>query len=97
MTYRHLFLNEDIKSAIDAPRPHHQLLPMKVYQEMGIPKNVADYLKKVGHEVDIVDVYKIDPHVDDFGGSRIQGIAVDENGIITANNDRRKDGEVQGL
>ena len=74
-------MNEDIKSAIDAPRPHHQLLPMKIHQEMGTPKNVVDYLRKVGHEVDIVDVYKIDGQVNDFGGSRIQGIAVDENGI----------------
>ena len=90
-------MEEDIKTAIDAPRPHHQLLPMKVYQEMGISKNMVDYLRKVGHQVDVVDVYKIDDRVNDFGGSRIQGIAVDENGIITANNDRRKAGEVQGL
>ena len=97
MTYRHLFMNEDIKTAIDAPRPHHQLLPMNVYQEMGTSKNVVDHLRKVGYEVNIVDVYKIDGHVNDFGGSRIQAVAVDENGIITANNDRRKDGEVEGL
>ena len=47
--------------------------------------------------VDIVDVYKIDKRIKDFGGARVQGIAVDENGIITANNDRRKEGEVQGF
>ena len=60
-------------------------------------QNVVDYLRKVGHEVNIVDVYRIDGQVNVFGGSRIQGIAVGENGIITANNDRRKDGEVSGL
>ena len=37
-TFRHLYLKEDIKTAIDAPRPHHQLLPMKVFQEFGIRK-----------------------------------------------------------
>ena len=37
-TFRHLYMNDDIKTAIDAPRPHHQLLPMKVYQEFGIKK-----------------------------------------------------------
>ena len=79
-------MDEDIKTAIDAPRPHHQLLPMKVYQEMGISKNMIDFLQKVGHRAD-VDVYQIDDQIDDFGGSRIQGVAVDENEIITANND----------
>ena len=38
VAFRHLFMNEDIKTAIDAPRPHHQLLPMKIKQEMFIKK-----------------------------------------------------------
>ena len=60
-------------------------------------QDIVDYLRTCGHEVDIVDVYKIDDDdSNNFGGSRVQGIAVDSNHIITANNDRRKDGEVAG-
>ena len=60
-------------------------------------QDIVDYLRTCGHEVDIVDVYKIDDdNSNNFGGSRVQGIAVDSNHIITANNDRRKDGEVAG-
>ena len=60
-------------------------------------QDIVDYLRTCGHEVDIVDVYKIDDDdSNNFGGSRVQGIAVDSNNIITANNDRRKDGEVAG-
>ena len=28
-------MNEDIKTAIDCPRPHHQLVPMKIDYEIG--------------------------------------------------------------
>ena len=60
-------------------------------------QDIVDYLRSCGHEVDIVDVYEIDDdNSNNFGGSRVQGIAVDSNHIITANNDRRKDGEVAG-
>ena len=31
-------MDEDIKLAIDTPRPHHQLVPMKVFYEMGVKK-----------------------------------------------------------
>ena len=34
-TLRHMHMNENIKSAIDEPRPHHQLVPMKIYYEIG--------------------------------------------------------------
>ena len=54
-------------------------------------------MKTRGHEVDIVDVYKIDKRIKKFGGCRVQAIVVDKNGIITANNDQRKSGEVDGF
>ena len=38
VTIRNLWLGEDIKSAIDNPRPHHQLVPMKVFAEIGTQK-----------------------------------------------------------
>ena len=28
-------MGEDIKLAIDTPRPHHQLVPMKIFYEIG--------------------------------------------------------------
>ena len=38
VTLRNLLLGNDIKSAIDSPRPHHQLVPMKVFAEIGTKK-----------------------------------------------------------
>ena len=58
---------------------------------------MVDYLRKVGHQIDVVDVYQSNEKINDFEGSRIQGVAVDENEIITAYNDWWKTGEVQGL
>ena len=42
--------------------------------------------------VDVVDPY----FSKTYGGARVQAVSVDANGIITANNDRRKEGEVDG-
>ena len=36
-------MNEDIKTAIDCPRPHHQLVPMKIDYEIGV-KQVKRYI-----------------------------------------------------
>ena len=46
VTLRNLFLNEDIKSAIDYPRPHHQLVPMKIFTEIGTKKVIFIIFKK---------------------------------------------------
>ena len=35
---RHLLMKQNLKEAIDAPRVHHQLLPMKVSAEFGVPE-----------------------------------------------------------
>jgi len=86
-------MDEDIKLAIDTPRPHHQLVPMKVFYEMGVKKEIINYLRDSNHEVDVVDTY----FTKNYGGARVQAVSVDENNIITANNDRRKEGEVDGF
>ena len=105
-------MNEDIKTAIDAPRPHHQLIPMTTYAEIGTekvmsmlilrifrkyqcfaaPQKIVESLIAKGHKVEVVDVY----FMSNYGGARVQGVSVADNGIITANNDRRKEGEVDG-
>ena len=51
------------------------------------------YLRNKGHIVDVVDVY----FAKNYGGARVQAVSVDDNDIITANNDRRKEGEVDGI
>jgi hypothetical protein len=40
-----------------------------------------------------VDVY----FSQNYGGARVQAVSVNDNGIVTANNDRRKEGEVDGF
>ena len=56
-------------------------------------KDVVSYLRARGHKVDVVDPY----FMKTYGGARVQGIYVNDFGIITANNDRRKEGEVDGF
>ena len=54
---------------------------------------LLQYLRNKGHIVDVVDVY----FAKNYGGARVQAVSVDDNDIITANNDRRKEGEVDGI
>ena len=56
-------------------------------------QDTIDYLKNKNHQVDVVDTY----FAKNYGGARVQAVSVDDNGIITANNDRRKEGEVDGF
>ena len=56
-------------------------------------QEIINYLRDANHEVDVVDTY----FTKNYGGARVQAVSVDENNIITANNDRRKEGEVDGF
>ena len=56
-------------------------------------QTVVDFLRSRGHTVDVVDPY----FMKTYGGARVQGVSVNEFGVITANNDRRKEGEVDGF
>ncbi|XP_074116138.1 scoloptoxin SSD14-like isoform X1 [Cotesia typhae] len=47
---RTLWMNNTIKEAIDAPRIHHQLYPMKVGYQYGVLKSVVEGLQKLGHK-----------------------------------------------
>lgn len=70
---------------MDAARIHHQLFPMKVEYEYGVPKQVIDGLKDLGH--------KTMRYRD--RGSVVCGLAR-INGTIFANADYRKGGDVYG-
>ena len=83
---QNLWLDKNIKEAIDEPRFHHQLLPMHILAEEAVSKEVSGYLEKVGHKIVPWTARK----------SIIQGIAV-KDGIITANYDARKAGQVSGF
>ncbi|XP_018917065.2 glutathione hydrolase 1 proenzyme isoform X2 [Bemisia tabaci] len=46
---RHLWMDLGIKAAIDAPRLHHQLIPMNVTYEEGISAEILKGLEALGH------------------------------------------------
>ena len=56
--------------------------------------SVSNFLKDKNHKIDTINPYF---GVKTYVGARVQAVSVDNNGIITANNDRRKEGEVDGL
>jgi len=83
---RNQWLGEDIKSAIDARRLHHQLAPMVVSYEPGTSKEVLESLEAQGHTVSLVDKF----------GSVVVGIERMDNKDLYANVDFRKAGAVDG-
>ncbi|GFY49597.1 glutathione hydrolase 1 proenzyme [Trichonephila inaurata madagascariensis] len=82
---RTLWLNEDIKKAIDAPRFHHQLRPNVIEYEKFFPGDLIDDLKEKGHKLKSSSDSGI-----------IMGILKDK-GILWANSDYRKGGGVDGF
>jgi gamma-glutamyltranspeptidase/glutathione hydrolase/leukotriene-C4 hydrolase len=79
-------MGNTIKEAVDAPRIHHQLIPMEVSYEYGVPKQIIDGLKAIGHKT---SRYR------DRGS--IVCILVKNNNTIYANADYRKGGDVYGI
>lgn len=49
MIIRHLDQNETILDVMNAPRLHHQLLPMHIMYEKGFDDVVLDGLRTLGH------------------------------------------------
>ena len=87
---RHAFLGEDIKTAIDGPRIHHQFLPDSIYHETNFPPVLLESLKSRGHKIQPIT----------GRSSVVMAIACNyENGtrVITANSDYRKGGTVDGF
>ncbi|XP_074640409.1 glutathione hydrolase 1 proenzyme-like [Tubulanus polymorphus] len=54
---RMLFLGEDLKTAIDAPRIHHQWLPDVTQIDDGFPKEYKEYLEGLGHNVKYLNAF----------------------------------------
>ncbi|XP_015121814.2 glutathione hydrolase 1 proenzyme [Diachasma alloeum] len=82
---RHLWMNNTIKEALDASRIHHQVYPMKVAYEYGVPQPVIRGLQNLGH--------KTSRYRD--RGSCVCGLT-QINGTVYANADHRKNGDVYG-
>ena len=89
---RSKFFNEDIKSAIDGPRIHHQFLPEKVWYESNFAPDLLGSLVGRGHSLQRI-----------VGRSSVvMAVACEytHNGTqkqLTANSDYRKGGSVDGL
>ncbi|CAG9854589.1 unnamed protein product [Phyllotreta striolata] len=81
---RVLWFDNNIKEAIDAPRIHHQLVPMKVFYENGIGREVIDGLEAIGHTME------------KGTKSNICGLYSDQY-YIYGNADYRKGGGVRGF
>lgn len=48
---RYLYFNESIREAVQAPRIHHQLIPMRLEYEPGLTDGLVQELQKIGHEM----------------------------------------------
>ncbi len=83
---RHLWLNENLKQAIDAPRIHHQLSPDEIVYENNFPNNVLKELKNLGHKTKLLE----------GRGAVVMGLSLTDNKIY-ANSDYRKGGDVDGV
>jgi len=79
-------MGQTIKEAMDAARIHHQLFPPAVAYEYGIPKQVIDGLKQLGHAT---ERYR-------ERGS-VACVLSRENFTIFATADYRKGGDVYGI
>lgn len=100
VSIRNQFLGEDLKTAIDGPRVHHQYIPNTIMYENNFPNELLDALKSRGHQTE--------PIVD--RSSVVMAVAVAEPSValgepgdkmrerhpITANSDHRKRGAVDG-
>ncbi|KAL5276837.1 hypothetical protein ACFFRR_002197 [Megaselia abdita] len=82
---RILWLGEDIKQAIDAPRLYHQLVPNVLEYEYGVLEDVVKELEQKGHKTSRVGIQTI-----------VCGISKNATGVY-AFSDHRKKGGVAGF
>lgn len=51
MLARHLFFDQPLQDAINAPRIHHQLTPMQLEYEDGFDEAIVNGLADIGHNM----------------------------------------------
>ncbi|KAG8177918.1 hypothetical protein JTE90_015353 [Oedothorax gibbosus] len=83
-----LWLGQNIKQAIDAPRFHDQLFPNRIDHEAAFPKDLLESLGEMGHELHTLGSGML---------GIIMGIERGSDGYLYANSDYRKGGEVDGF
>lgn len=83
---RILWMKQTVKEAVDSARIHHQLFPPNIAYEYGVPKQVIDGLKRLGHTT---NRYRV-------RGS-VVCVILYTNSTIFANADYRKGGDVYGI
>ena len=84
---RVLWLQQNIKQAIDAARFHHQLLPNVLEYEFGLLQQAVEDLEKRGHKTRRVR----------RKSTAVCGVEKSKDGVLLANADYRKEGGVDGL
>ncbi|CAM1323622.1 Uncharacterised protein r2_g3218 [Pycnogonum litorale] len=84
---KHLWMNQDVKKAIDSLRLHNQLLPEITYYERGYPEKVLEYLRSMG--------YQTEERIS--GMSNIEAISRDSYGKLYAYSDHRRGGLASGF
>lgn len=83
---RVLFWRQSLKEAVDAPRVHHQLLPMRLEYEYGVTEQLVAELRRLGHRV-----YRYGER-----GSIVTALYRNESGVFGVA-DYRKRGDVVGF
>uniref|UniRef100_T1IXD1 Gamma-glutamyltransferase n=1 Tax=Strigamia maritima TaxID=126957 RepID=T1IXD1_STRMM len=87
VSLRYLRFKEDLQTAIDSLRLHHQLLPNEILYERGFDETILQGLEKLGH---CVTEYHL-------GGPIVVAISKDKNGKFYAYSDTRKGGGTSGF
>ena len=89
VSLRHLWMDDDIKLAIDSARLHHQLYPDHIENENCFPKNILASLEEKNHIIKQIE--------EGDRGAIVMAVSRSKNGIIRANSDWRKGGTIDGV
>lgn len=81
---RHLLLNQSLTDAINQPRLHHQLAPMRIDYDIGFDASLLDGLSKIGHATQELD------DTDGFGC--VSAVTIDDQQRMEAITDARRHG-----